>query len=119
MRVLVIDDDNDIQEFVRMGLEAESFAVDTAEDGESGSYTARTNDYDVVVLDINLPKKDGRIVCTEIRNAGKKMPIIMLSALDDVQFKIDLLNAGADDYVTKPFSFANSQPAFALFCVGH
>jgi DNA-binding response OmpR family regulator len=105
MRILIIEDDKDIRDFLRMSLESESFAVDEASDGERGSYTARTNDYDAIILDLVLPKKDGNLVCKEIRAAGKQAPIIMLSVNSDFETKVNLLNYGADDYLTKPFSF--------------
>jgi len=105
MRILIVEDNVDISSLIKVGLEAESFTVDTAEDGERGSYIARTNEYDLVVLDNNLPKKHGNEVCKEIRKAGKKMPILMLSVRSEVKDKVLLLKTGADDYMTKPFSF--------------
>jgi DNA-binding response OmpR family regulator len=105
MRILVIDDDEDIRQVLKVGLEAETFSVDCAVDGEAGSYLARTNDYDLVILDFMMPKKDGKTVCKEIRDAGKTIPIIMLTVRSTTEAKVELLNAGADDYLTKPFSF--------------
>lgn len=105
MRLLIIEDNKDIRETLKIGLETEMFAVDTAEDGEKGSYIARTNDYDLIILDNKLPKKTGFEVCQEIRRAGKNIPIILLSVESETEEKIKLLTAGADDYVTKPFSF--------------
>lgn len=105
MRILIIEDDSDVRDFVKFGLENESFVVDTIDDGEKGSYIARTNDYDLIILDITLPNKDGLKICDEIRKAGKMMPIIILSVISDTHKKVNLLNAGADDYLTKPFSF--------------
>jgi DNA-binding response OmpR family regulator len=104
MRVLVVEDEQKIREFIKESLEAEMFAVDAVEDGEQGSRLARTNDYDLVVLDNLLPKKDGLTVCREIREDGKTMPIIVVSVKNDTINKVDLLNAGADDYLTKPFA---------------
>ncbi len=104
MHVLVVEDDKEINDFLRVSLEAECFAVDTAFDGETGSYLARSNEYDLIVLDNILPKKEGRIACREIRESGKTTPIIMLSVKSETVTKVDLLNAGADDYMTKPFS---------------
>jgi two-component system copper resistance phosphate regulon response regulator CusR len=78
--------------------------VDLAEDGEKGSYLAKTNDYDMIILDNMLPKKNGAEVCQEIRATGKNTPIIMLSARGEMGIKVELLNKGADDYMTKPFS---------------
>jgi len=105
MRILIIEDDSSIRNILRMSLEAESFTVDEAEDGEVGSYLARTNQYDLVILDNVLPKKQGKQVCKEIREAGKNMPVLMLSVKSEVLEKVDLLNSGVDDYMTKPFSF--------------
>ncbi len=105
MRILIVEDDLEIAGFLKKSFEAESFAVDMAHDGERGSYAARTNEYDLVLLDNMLPKKEGLEVCQEIREAGKSMPIMMLSVKADVPEKVSLLNAGIDDYVAKPYSF--------------
>ena len=104
MRILVIEDEEGIASFLKAGLESEYFAVDIAEDGERGSYLARTNEYDIIILDNMLPKKNGAEVCDDIRKSGKTTPIIVLSARAELGIKVDLLNKGADDYVTKPFS---------------
>lgn len=105
MRILVIEDEPGIAQFLKKALTAECFAVDMAIDGEEGSYLARTNQYDMIVLDNILPKKGGLEVCKEIRSSGKKTPIIILSVRTETQKKIELLDAGADDYLIKPFSF--------------
>lgn len=105
MRVLVVEDEKDIGHFLKVGLEAELFTVDIAEDGDRGLYLARTNDYDVLILDNILPKKMGIEICRELRILGKNMPIIVLSVKSDTTTKVELLNAGADDYLIKPFSF--------------
>ncbi len=105
MKALLIEDDNSIRNVLRMGLTAKSFAIDEADNGEMGSYLARINQYDVIIIDNVLPKKMGREICTDIRNAQIETPIIMLSGKSEVLTKIDLLNSGADDYLTKPFSF--------------
>lgn len=105
MRILIIEDDIHVIDSLRKSLEAECFAVDCSSDGETGSYTARINDYDAVILDLILPKKNGLQVCQDIRNAGKHMPIIIISIKGEPLHKIPILNAGADDYVPKPFSF--------------
>jgi len=105
MRILLIEDEKELRESLKKSLEAECFNVDTASDGERGSYLARTNDYDLILLDNMLPKKTGLEVCAEVRSRGKNMPIIMLTVQDEIPTKVSLLNAGADDYVTKPFSF--------------
>ncbi len=105
MRVLVVEDDQAIRNFLKVSLEKEHFAVDTAEEGKNASYLARTNDYDIVVLDNILPGKTGGEICADIRASGKTMPILMLSVRADVNSKVSMLQAGADDYVAKPFSF--------------
>lgn len=105
MRILIIEDELEIQDFLKISLESECFVVDTASDGEMGSYMARSNDYDLIILDNMLPKKIGKQVCEEIRRDGKTTPIIMLSVKSETTTKVDLLNMGADDYLTKPFSF--------------
>ncbi len=105
MRILVIDDDKDIREFLKASLTAESFAVDTAGDGEEGSYMARVHEYDLIILDNIMPRKNGAEVCKNIRSIGKSTPIIILSVQSETDDKINLLNIGADDYITKPFSY--------------
>ncbi len=105
MNLLIVEDDKDMLDALSESFRENGFVVDSAEDGERGLYKASINDYDVIVLDINLPKKDGRQVCSEIRSAGKNTPIIMLSVKYDVDTKVDLLNIGADDYLSKPFSY--------------
>jgi len=105
MRILVIEDNKEIQDVIKAGLAAECFVVDVANDGEAGSYQARINDYDAIILDNMLPKLTGVEVCTDIRDAGKSTPIIVLSAKTEPAEKTALLNAGADDYMGKPFSF--------------
>lgn len=105
MRILIVEDEKDINNFIKVSLEAECFAVDSAEDGEAGSYLARTNDYDIIILDNMLPKKNGVEIIKEIRKEGKTVPVIMLSVRSETTTKVDLLNSGADDYLTKPFSF--------------
>ena len=105
MRILVIDDDPKISDFLKSNLETELFAVDVATDGEKGAFLGRCNDYDLIILDNVLPKKNGLEVCREIREKKKGVKIMMLSALADVTTKVNLLEDGADDYLTKPFSF--------------
>jgi DNA-binding response OmpR family regulator len=105
MRILVVDDDRDIREFLKANLSAECFSVDTAGDGEEGSYLARTRTYDIIILDNVMPKKSGRDVCRDIRSNNISTPIIMISFRSEVEEKIDLLDKGADDYLGKPFSY--------------
>lgn len=104
MRILVVEDEEKIATFLKEAFEAEYFAVDVAHDGERGSYFARTNDYDLIVLDNLLPKKEGSEVCREIRAAGNSVPILIVSVRVGTSDKVDLLDAGADDYLTKPFA---------------
>ncbi len=105
MRLLIVEDDKQISSFLKAALENECFAVDVAKDGEKGRFLALTNDYDLIILDYMLPKKDGRQVCQEIRKDGKTVPIMMLSVKSEMLTKVTLLNDGADDYLTKPYSF--------------
>lgn len=105
MRALVVDDEPGIRELLAQNLRTQCFAVDTASDGTEGSYLARTNEYDIIILDNMLPEKTGGTVCQEIRRIGRTTPILILSVLSDSWQKVELLNAGADDYLVKPFSF--------------
>jgi DNA-binding response OmpR family regulator len=106
MRILVVEDEKRLAEFIKNGLEEQKYSVDAAFDGESAEFLAMTNDYDLIILDILLPKKNGWEVCESLRNAGIEIPIIMLSALGDVSDRIKGLEKGADDYLTKPFVIA-------------
>lgn len=105
MKILIIEDDSSIRNILRLSLEARGFVIDEAEDGDIGSYLARTNSYDVILLDNVLPKKMGGHICKEVRELGITTPIIVLSGKQEVLSKIQFLNTGADDYITKPFSF--------------
>lgn len=105
MKILIVEDDIPMANFIRMGFEADSHIVDISQDGESGSYSARTNHYDIIILDYSLPKRDGIKVLQEIRQKGINTPIIFLSVIGDTNKKIIALDKGADDYITKPFSF--------------
>jgi two-component system OmpR family response regulator len=105
MKILIVEDDIPMANFIRMGFEADSHIVDVSQDGESGSYSARTNHYDIIILDYSLPKRDGIKVLQEIRQKGINTPIIFLSVIGDTNKKIIALDKGADDYITKPFSF--------------
>jgi DNA-binding response OmpR family regulator len=104
MRLLLVEDQPELAHFLYSSLTEACFAVDVAGDGVRGSYLGALNDYDLAILDYNLPKKNGREVCRAIREAGKKYPIIMLSVEGSTPKKVELLNNGADDYMTKPFS---------------
>ena len=103
MRVLLVEDDPKIAASLGRALRAESYAVDVAGDGIKGEELASMNDYDLVILDIMLPKQDGWQTCAHLRQAHVKTPILMLTALDDVADKIRGLDQGADDYLAKPF----------------
>jgi DNA-binding response OmpR family regulator len=105
MRLLIVEDQSELREFLFQGMKEELFAVDTSSDGEEAIFLGKTNDYDLIILDLNLPRKNGLQVCTEIRKSGKKMPILILSVESETKNKIELINSGADDYLTKPFSF--------------
>lgn len=105
MRVLLVEDDDRIAAFVAKGLRENSYAVDIAIDGDEATYMASINSYDLFILDINLPKKDGFEVCRELRDNGINQPILMLTARDAIEDRISGLDTGADDYLTKPFEF--------------
>lgn len=105
MRILVIEDEKKVAEFIRNGLAEEGYAVDTAYEGDQGYFLAATNDYDAILLDILLPKMDGITLCTKLKSEGNQTPILMLTAKDAVKDKVRGLDAGADDYLTKPFAF--------------
>jgi DNA-binding response OmpR family regulator len=105
MRILVVEDETGLANSLVAGLKEETYAVDHAADGEAGEFLAETNDYDVIVLDVMLPKLDGFQVCRDLRTRGIKTPILMLTALDSTSDKVKGLDSGADDYLTKPFSF--------------
>ena len=105
MRILLIDDDVDLCDFLKLSLKSAHYTVDVSHDGVEGSYLARTNEYDMAIIDLSLPKKDGLNVCRDIRAIHKKFPIIILSVTADIPTKVSLLDVGADDYLCKPFSF--------------
>ncbi|MCX7983511.1 MAG: response regulator transcription factor [Bacteroidetes bacterium] len=105
MKVLVIEDEQKVARFLKKGLEAEGFEVDVAEDGEKGEKAARTEQYDVILLDVLLPVKDGFSILRDLRHDKIKTPIIMLTARSDTEDIVGGLEQGADDYLCKPFSF--------------
>jgi len=105
MRILVIEDEQKLAFYIKKGLEEHHFAVDIAYDGEAGVSLADVNEYDVIILDLLLPKKDGMAVLRELRAKGSPTPVLILTARDIVADKVAGLNAGADDYLVKPFSF--------------
>lgn len=105
MRVLLVEDEKKMASFIERGLKEEGYAVDLAYDGEQGWEYASTNDYDAIILDLMIPKISGLVLCGRIRQAGNRTAILMLTARDSVEDKIKGLDQGADDYLTKPFSF--------------
>lgn len=105
MRILLVEDDTDVARFIGKGLMEQSYAVDVADDGETALYMASINTYDIVILDVMIPSPDGLEVCRTLRGAKSTVPILMLTARDTVDDKIAGLDAGADDYLPKPFEF--------------
>lgn len=103
MRILAVEDEPLIRSVIQSTLQDEHFAVDTASTGDEGAFLAKTNDYDLIILDNMLPRKDGLTICREIRACGKTIPILSLSVQGDAGRKVELLEAGVDDYLTKPF----------------
>ena len=106
MKILIIEDDLKIINFLKKGLEEECYIVDSSTNGDEGLYLASVNEYDLILLDIMLPIKDGMEVCKSLRKANIQTPIIMLTAKDSIEDKIKGLDNGANDYLAKPFSFA-------------
>lgn len=105
MTILVVEDEVKITRFIKKGLEMEHYTVDTAYDGLEALEKAEINNYDLIILDIMLPKMDGIDVCKKLREEKVETPIIMLTARDTVEDRVNGLDAGADDYLVKPFSF--------------
>ncbi len=109
MRILVVEDEKKIANFIKRGLKEEGYAVDAAEDGEQGYFMATTQDYDLIVLDLMLPKMDGLTLCRKLHEMGcppmGRPPVLILTAKDTVKDKVSGLDSGADDYITKPFAF--------------
>ena len=105
MKLLIIEDEPDMRNALKKGFIKKGYLVDTAEDGEEGSYLALVNTYDVIVLDLNLPGKDGLEILQEIRDRSKTQRVIILSARSSVSDKITRLDMGANDYLAKPFDF--------------
>src|SRR5713226_1244798 len=105
MRVLLVEDEPRVAGFIAKGLLEQTYAVDVARDGEEALYYAAENQYDLVILDVMLPVKDGYAVCRKLRGSGFRIPILMLTARDAVDDRVAGLDSGADDYLTKPFDF--------------
>jgi two-component system copper resistance phosphate regulon response regulator CusR len=105
MRILIVEDDSKVAGFLKKGLKEERYAVDVSPDGEDAVFQIQVNQYDLIILDVMLPKKNGFAVCREIRETGVLAPILMLSARDRLEDKVKGLEEGADDYLAKPFEF--------------
>jgi DNA-binding response OmpR family regulator len=106
MQILLVEDDMNLAQFIRKGLKEERYAIDVEGDGESGLDLAMLNPYDLFILDVMLPKLDGLTLCRRLRASGKVAPVLLLTACNTVQDKVSGLDTGADDYLTKPFAFA-------------
>jgi DNA-binding response OmpR family regulator len=104
MKILIVEDEKKVASFLKKGLEQEYYTVDIAHDGKSGLDLALTEDYDLIVLDIMLPMLDGITILREIRNAKMDTPVLMLTAKDSTENKVEGLDSGADDYLAKPFA---------------
>ncbi len=105
MRILLVEDEKRVASFIVRGLKEEHYAVDTADEAEKGLFMAGVNPYDLIILDVMLPGMDGLTLCRELRNKKQTVPILMLTARGSVKDKVQGLNAGADDYLAKPFEF--------------
>jgi two-component system copper resistance phosphate regulon response regulator CusR len=105
MRVLLVEDEPQVARFISKGLREQSYAVDLASDGEEALFQAEVSDYDILILDVMLPKVDGLTVCRRLREGSFRAPILMLTARDGIEDQIRGLNVGADDYLVKPFDF--------------
>src|SRR4051812_6342151 len=105
MRILLVEDEPDAARLLAKGLREQSYAVDVADDGRTALFRAETTNYDAIILDLMLPALDGLTVCRSLRKAGSSVPILMLTARGTVQARVEGLDSGADDYLTKPFDF--------------
>ena len=105
MRILLVEDEPRVARFVAKGLREKSYAVDIAMEGESALYQIEINDYDLIILDVMLPGKDGFEICRELRERGVNTPVLMLTARDAIDDRVEGLDSGADDYLVKPFDF--------------
>lgn len=102
-RFLIVDDDAEIRDFIKTDLEMSGFSIDTATDGQMGLNMALKSDYELIILDVMMPKMDGFEVCQNIRKVNKKVPILLLTAKGAIEDKVKGFNCGADDYLVKPF----------------
>lgn len=116
MKILLIEDDVEISNFIRSNLVEDAFSVDIASDGVRGSFMARTNIYDCLIIDYSLPIKTGLLVCEEIRASNIDTPIIFLTIYGDIKKKVMALEKGADDYMTKPFSLEELKARIYALC---
>lgn len=105
MRILLVEDESAAAQMLAQGLREQGYAVDVAQDGEEGSYKASIAPYDLFILDVLLPRKNGLALCRELRTAGQSTPILLLTARDALEDRISGLDHGADDYLTKPFEY--------------
>src|SRR5258708_38156825 len=105
MRILIVEDDSALASFIRKGLEAEHYAVDTSSDGDQGRSMALEFDYDLLILDLNLPGVDGLAILKSLRQRKASLPVMILTARSRVDDRVQCLDMGADDYLVKPFSF--------------
>lgn len=105
MRILLVEDEKRMASFIERGLKEERYVVDTAYNGEQGLYLAEVNPYDLIILDMMLPDRDGLSICRQLRSQKLNTPILFLTAKDEIKDKVQGLDAGADDYLTKPFAF--------------
>ena len=105
MRILLVEDEPRAAQMLARGLREQTYAVDVAGDGDEALYHASITDYDAVILDVMLPRRDGFSVCQQLRASGSTVPVLMLTARDEIESRIEGLDIGADDYVTKPFDF--------------
>src|SRR5260370_1135744 len=106
MKILIVEDEQKTASYLRRGLTENGFTVDVAREGENGLQAALANDYDLMILDVMLPGRDGWSVITALRRAGKRTPVLFLSARDPIQHRVKELELGADDYLVKPFAFS-------------
>jgi len=106
MRILLVEDDRKVSAFIKKGLEEESYTVDVAKDGQDGLLMAASADFDLIILDVMMPGMNGIELCKILRDKGIMKPILMLTALDSVESKVEGLESGADDYLVKPFAFS-------------
>ena len=105
MRILIVEDEKKIANFIKRGLREENYAANIAYDGEEGYFLATTNKYDLIILDLMLPKIDGLTLCKKLREEKNTTPILILTAKGEIENKVTGLDSGADDYLTKPFAF--------------